>query len=113
MIFYVDQNSQNAKNFYKAVSNFSKTAKAWDSMIRYEIKPDERYDPTLISRRVYGSSDEFLAVMACAGTSSFEDEIVQKTIVLPNRQLLERIKRKTGFESIPDNRYNGKARWDR
>lgn len=113
MIYFVDLNSQNAKNFFKAVSNFSRTAKAWDSMIRYEVKPDERYDPTLISRRVYGTSDEYLTVMACARISSFEEPIEQKTIVLPTRQLLERIKRKTGFESIADNRYKGKARWDR
>ena len=113
MIYYIDKNSQNAKNFYKEVSNFSKTAKSWDLMVRYEIKPDERFDPTLISRRVYGIPDEFLAVMACAGISNFDDEIKQKTIVLPTKRLLERMKRNTGFESIAQNRANGKARWDR
>lgn len=113
MIYFLDKNSQNAKNFFKLVSNFSKTAKAWEPMVRYEVKPDERFDPTLISRRVYENSNEFLAIMACAGISSFDEEIVQKTLVLPNKQLLERMKRITGFESNPENRLDGKARWDR
>lgn len=112
-ISYIDQNTQSAKNFYKLVSNYSKTAKVWDAIIQYEIKPDERHDPTLISRRVYGTPIEFLAVMACIGMSSFEDDITQKAIILPTKTVLERFKRQSGYESNAELRDNGKARWDR
>lgn len=112
-ISYLDQNTQSAKNFFKLVSNFSKTAKAWDAVVSYDVKPDERFDPTLISRRVYNTSDEFLVVMACVGISSFDEPIEQRTILLPTKTMVERFKRQTGFESVASNRVNGRARWDR
>lgn len=113
MTAYIDQNSQAARLFFKKVSNFVRGAKAWDAVVSYEIKPDERLDATLISRRVYGTSDEFLTVMACAGVDSFDDDFKQVVLILPNKNKLEQLKRESGFESVAANRNNGKPRWSR
>lgn len=110
---YLDQNSQAARVFFKKVANFVKGAKAWDAVVTYEIKPDEYVDATLISRRVYGNSDEFLTVMACAGISNFDEGFPQGPLILPNQQKLMQLKRESGFESVDANRRNGKPRWER
>ncbi|PKF35570.1 hypothetical protein [Acinetobacter proteolyticus] len=113
MTAYLDQNSQAARVFFKKVSNFVQNAKAWDEVVSYEIKPDEIVDATLISRRVYGTSDEFLTVMACAGLDSFDDTFKQGVLKLPNANQLEKLKRESGFESINSNRRDGRPRWSR
>lgn len=113
MTSHVDQNSQAARVFFKKVASFVKSAKAWDAVVSYEIKPDERVDATLISRRVYGTSDEFLVVMACAEIDSFDDAFEQGVLLLPNATKLEQLKRESGFESVAKNRKDGKPRWSR
>lgn len=113
MTAYLDQNSQAARVFFKKVANYVKNAKAWDNVMTYEIKPDEYVDATLISRRVYGTSDEFLVVMACAGIDSFDDGFEQGILTLPNKGQLEKFKRESGFESIHSNRRDGAPRWSR
>lgn len=113
MTAYVDQNSQAARVFFKKVANYVKNAKAWDNVMTYEIKPDEYVDATLISRRVYGTSEEFLTVMACAGLDSFDDGFEQGTLILPNLAQLNKFKRESGFESEDSNRRDGKPRWSK
>lgn len=113
MTAYLDQNSQAARVFFKKVSNFIQGAKAWDAVVSYEIKPDEKVNATLISRRVYGTADEFLVVLACAGLDSFDDDFKQGVLRLPNPNKLEQLKRESGFESVAANRNNGKPRWSR
>lgn len=110
---YLDQNTQAARVFFKKVANYVKTAKPWDNIMTYEIKPDEYVDATLISRRVYKTSDEFLTVMACAGIDSFDDGFKQGTLILPNLMQLNKLKREAGFESIHGNRRDGKPRWSK
>lgn len=110
---YLDVNSQAARSFFKKVSAFVQNAQAWDEVVSYEIKPDENLDATLISRRVYGTSEEYLVVMACAGIDSFDDQIRQGILLLPNQSKLFSLKRESGFESIDANRRNGKPRWSR
>lgn len=41
-------------NLYHLIRKLSQTTPAWATAIRYHSKPDERYDLTLIARRVYG-----------------------------------------------------------
>ncbi|MBJ9961829.1 hypothetical protein I5730_14900 [Acinetobacter nosocomialis] len=113
MTAYLDQNSQAARVFFKKVANYVQGAKPWDKVVSYEIKPDEYVDATLISRRVYGTSDEVLTVMACAGIDSFDDGFKQGILILPNQVQLDRLKRESGFESVHSNRRDGKPRWSR
>lgn len=113
MTAYLDQNSQAARVFFRKVANYVKNAKPWDNVMTYEIKPDEYVDATLISRRVYGTSDEFLTVMACAGIDSFDDPFEQGLLILPNAIQLDKLKRESGFESLESNRRDGKPRWSK
>ncbi|ALK30853.1 hypothetical protein [Burkholderia plantarii] len=108
----LDKDTRAAKSFYREVRKFAETAKAWDTAaIFYETRPDEAFDLTLVSRRVYGRRDEFLAVMAAAGLDSAFQPLPQKRIVLPNEGRLLAIKRRTGFESIADYREDYAPTW--
>ena len=96
----IDKDPRAAAAFFREVRRFSERAKPWDTnVIFYDTKPDETYDLSLVSRRVYGRRDEFLAVMACAGLDSFDQPLPQKRIRLPNENELMNIKRRTNFES--------------
>ena len=107
-----DQDSRAAASFYRAVRRFAETATGWQTnAIFYETKPDEKFDLMLISRRVYGRPDEYLAVMAAAGLDSVDQELKQRRIILPNEHTLMSIKRECNFESIPDLREDGAPLW--
>lgn len=96
----MDRDTRAAASFFREVRRIAEQAKPWDTdVIFYETKPDEMYDLTLVSRRVYGYPDETVAVMAAAGIDHVDMPLPQKQIILPNAALLLRIKRKTGFES--------------
>lgn len=88
-----------ASRFYRAVRQFSLTAPVWEDVIRYFTKPDERWDLTLVSQRVYGNRDEYLAVMAAAGLDRLNQELTERELVLPSLERLELIKQETGFTS--------------
>lgn len=107
----IDKNSVAAKDFYKEIRRFSERTKPWQVAIFYEIKPDEVFDLTLVSQRVYGRRDEYLAVMAAAGLDMVDQPIPQKRIVLPTEGQLYAIKRSTGFESISANRKDFTPIW--
>lgn len=109
----LDQDTRAAKSFYREVRKFSESAKPWDTTaIFYETKPDEMFDLTLVSQRVYGRRDEYLAVMAAAGIDSIDQPLLQKRIAFPNEGQLIAIKRRTGFESIANLRENGAPIWE-
>lgn len=107
----VDKNSVAAKNFYKEVRKFSEKTQPWQEAIFYETKPDEAYDITLVSRRVYGRRDEYLAVMAAAGLDMVDQPLTQRRLVLPTEGQLYAIKRRTGFESIASQREDFAPAW--
>lgn len=88
-----------ASSFYRAVRQFADTARVWQDAIRYQTLPDERWDLTLVSQRVYGNRDEYLAVMAAAGLDRFDQELSEQELVLPTAQLLQALKRQTGYRS--------------
>lgn len=83
--------------FYSAVREFSVSTAVWQDAIRYFTKPDETYDLTLVSQRVYGTRDEFVAVMAAAGLDRFDEPLTQRLLVLPSKAKLEDLKRQTGY----------------
>ena len=108
----LDQDTRAAKSFYREVRKFAESVKPWDTTaIYYETKPDEAFDLTLVSQRVYGRRDEYLTVMAAAGLDSIDQPLSQKRIVLPNEGQLIAIKRRVGFESIADLREAGAPIW--
>ena len=108
----IDTDTRAAASFYREVRKLAEQAKPWDTnVIFYTTKPDEAYDLTLVSRRVYGYPDEFLAVMAAAGIDHVDMPLPQKQIILPNAATLLRLKRKTGFESRASLRENYAPMW--
>lgn len=110
----IDSNSQAARVFYRKILDYCLNAKYWSGgIITYDVKPDERYDPTLISRRVYNNSEEFLLIMAIAGISSFDEGIEQQQLVLPTMEVIRKIKIESGFESQDALRIKGKPKWVR
>jgi len=108
----IDTNTSAAKAFYREVRRFAERTKPWDTVaIFYDTKPDEMYDLSLVSRRIYGRRDEFLAVMAAAGLDTVDQPLTQRRLVLPNEAQLYAIKRRTGFESIAGYRENFAPTW--
>lgn len=108
----LDKDTRAAKAFYREVRKFAEQAKPWaTNAIFYETKPDETYDLSLVSARVYGTRDEYLAVMAAAGIDTFDQPLAPKKLVLPNFRQLMAIKRFTGFESSAELRYDFAPVW--
>lgn len=107
----LDKNTQAAKVFWREIQNWVANVKPWEIAIRYDIKPDERWDVTLISQRVYGRRCEIIAVMAAAGISYVDEPLEQKQIVLPNEAQLRALKFKAGFESRHEYRSEGAPTW--
>jgi hypothetical protein len=109
----IDAQTSAAKSFYRAIREFSEEhgKKPWLLCLVYETKPDEAWDITLVSRRVYGRRDEFLAVMAAASLDSVHQPLAQKKLFLPTEDQLMAIKRRTGFESQSDYREDFAPTW--
>lgn len=107
----IDKNPMAAKDFYKEVRRFAEKTKPWELHISYEVKPDEAFDLSLVSQRVYGRRDEFLAIMAAAGIDTVDQPLPQKRLTLPTEGQLYAIKRRTGFESIAGYRENRAPTW--
>ena len=94
-----------AANFYREVRQLALTAPVWDSVIRYFVKPDERWDLTLVSQRVYGNRDEYLAIQAAAGLDRLDQPLYEQELILPTPERLAAIKRRTGYQTaIPRGR---------
>lgn len=88
----------------RLVGNFAQRQPSWAERIVYDTRPDERWDLTLVSQRVYGNRDEHLTVMAAAGLDSPEQELTERTLVLPTAAQLAVLKARAGFKA---------SRWDR
>lgn len=100
-----------AKSFYREVRLFAERTKPWQTAIFYSVLPDEAWDITLVSERVYGRRDEFLTIMAAAGLDMVDQELTQRQLVLPTEAQLYNLKRKTGFESLAEYRENYQPTW--
>jgi hypothetical protein len=83
--------------FYRAVRQFAVSTPIWAEKIVYEVAPDERHDITLVAARVYGDRREWLTVMAAAGLDRVDNALTERTLVLPTKAQLERIKADTGY----------------
>lgn len=89
---------QAANRLYASVRDFAVQTPDWDDAIRYFTKPDERFDLTLVSRRVYGTNTETLVVQAAAGLDSPEYGMTERLLVLPTIEQLRSMRRAAGFE---------------
>jgi hypothetical protein len=106
-----DVRSTAAKDFFKEVRLFAERTKPWQTAIFYFTKPDENWDLTLVSERVYGRRDEYMTIMAAAGLDMVDQELTQRQLVLPTDEQLYAIKRRCGFESIAAYREDFKPVW--
>lgn len=100
----IETNTSAVASFYKLVRSFALNTAAWDTATRYQTKPDERYDLTLVSRRVYGRVDEFVTVMASAGLDSVEQMLPEQLLILPTEAQLTDMKNQAKFNNLDINR---------
>lgn len=91
--------TQSAGGFFRAVRRFALATRPWESAIWYDTKPDERFDLTLVSERVYGRRSEYLTIMAAAGLSHVDDELTERKLCLPTEAQLAALKRASGYRS--------------
>ena len=89
-----------ASRFYRAIREFSATRQPWQDAVRYDSLPDEEWDLTLVSQRVYGNRNEALAVMAAAGLDRVDQPLTQRRLILPTPIQLEAFKRLTGYTTV-------------
>lgn len=88
---------------FQAVRRFSQATRDWEQAVRYMTLPDERFDLTKVSARVYGTRDEALIIQAAAGLDSPELELTERRLVLPTSEQLAAMKRNAGYD-LPDDR---------
>ena len=88
--------------FYQAIRKFAAQTKPYETAVRYWTVPDEAYDLTLVSQRVYGNRHEYLAVMAAAGLDRMDQELTPRTLVLPTASKLKEIKKVCGYTGPGD-----------
>lgn len=86
-----------AATLVRLVGDFAQRQPRWAECVVYQTLPDERWDVTLVARRVYGSRDEFLAILAAAGLDSVEQELTERELVLPTARQLALMKQRAGF----------------
>lgn len=86
-------------NFYREIRQFALTAPTWEQARRYFTLPDERWDLTLVSERVYGTRDEYLTILAAAGLDRVNQELTPRELVLPTPERLALIKARTGYST--------------
>lgn len=98
--------------FYREVRRFALRVKPWQAALWHETLPDEQWDLTLVSQRVYGRRDEHLTVMAVAGLDTVDQALpVGMRLAFPSEQALYAIKRQCGFESRHEYLENGVPVW--
>jgi hypothetical protein len=100
----IETNTPSVAIFYKLVRSFALSTAVWDTAFRYQTNPDERYDLTLVSRRVYGRVDEFVTVMAAAGLDSVEQMLPEQLLILPTEAQLTDMKNQAKFNNLDVNR---------
>lgn len=90
--------SDQARNrLFVLVRDFAVRTLDWAEAVRYQTMPDERFDLTLVSQRVYGRRTESLVVQAAAGLDSPELELSERRLVLPNEAQLRQMKQQAGY----------------
>lgn len=95
------ESKNNVRSFYRLVRDWVVKVQPWSAAIRYQTLPDENWDLTLVSQRVYGNRHEFITVLAAAGLDTVEQELEEQLLTLPSPSTLEILKRQAGYISRP------------
>lgn len=84
--------------FYREVRRFAIRTPSY-SPYRQVVRsfPSERHNLRLLAIRVYGSADEAPTIMAAAGLSSVDAQLVEQDIVLPTPEYLAHLKQISGI----------------
>lgn len=96
----IERQSTSPAKLYRLVRDFVAKTPVWGTATRYQTKPDERSDLTLVSERVYGRRDEYLVVAAAAGLESVEELLPEQLLTLPTEEQLRAIKARAGFVNL-------------
>lgn len=88
---------QSRNRLFQLVRDFAVQTPAWGTAIRYFTLPEERFDLTLVSERVYGTRDEAMVIQASAGLDSPELELTERLLVLPEASQLRQMKAQAGY----------------
>ena len=92
--------SEQAPNrLFVKVREFALQTPDWAEATRYFTLPDERFDLTLVSARVYGTRDLSLVIQAAAGLDSPEYELTERMLVLPTREQLRAMRIDAGYDA--------------
>jgi hypothetical protein len=90
---------QALNTLFRMVRDFADQAQPWQTAVRYQTLPDERYDITKVSARVYGTLSNTLVIQAAAGLDSPEQPLTERLLVLPTAAQLRTMKLKAGFDA--------------
>lgn len=85
-------------SFYRAVRRFA-TMEPAHSPNRQVVRtrPSERFDLTMVARRVYSDATETAVIMAAAGLANIDTELKEQDLVLPTTEYLRYLKQKCGM----------------
>lgn len=83
---------------FALVRDFAVTTPDWAQAIRYQTRPDEAYDLTLVAARVYGRRSEAAVIQAAAGLDSPELPLPERILVLPTVAQLRALKQQAGYD---------------
>lgn len=81
---------------HRRIRQFALQTPFWATAIRYHTKPDERFDLSLVARRVYGLPNEWPVIMAAAGLQSVDEPLNEQLLVLPTLSQLHTLNREIG-----------------
>lgn len=84
--------------FYLEVRKFALSEPSYSSR-RQVVRsfPSERYHLPMLALRVYGDATEAPTIMAAAGLSTVDSELVEQDVVLPTKEHLAYLKQKAGL----------------
>jgi hypothetical protein len=84
-------------SLFIAVKSFSESTPPWAEAVRIRTTPADRFDLMRVSRRVYGTPNEFLVIQAAAGLDSPELPLPEMDLILPTQAQLAALKAAAGF----------------
>lgn len=84
--------------FYREVRQFALRSPS-HSPYRQVVRsyPSERHNLSMLALRVYGDTNETMTILAAAGLSNVDSELVEQDIVLPTSEYLAYLKQLSGI----------------
>jgi nucleoid-associated protein YgaU len=82
---------------FRYIKRAATEAPAWANVIRYRTTPGDRFDLMGVSRRIYGTPDEWMVIQAAAGLDSPELPLPEMDLILPTPAQLAAMKAAAGY----------------